>query len=650
LAVHSASGRGGSDQFLRDLGLFLVFTWVMTVREMAMNRRVFSGLVTTAFAFLVLWGSGFSTAEEPVKNELVGYCSPEKAITTTIKTGTSATTVGQTGYLGVSLSSEPQGHLKVTEVAEGSSAAKAGLAVGDEIKQVDGQAVSSSDNFRELVQAGVPGSVLKLTIVRKDQTQEIKATLGATSKPLTLSSQRPNLGFSFDEPKQGEGAAITRIQPDSPASRTNLKVGEHIVKVDGEAIHYPGRVNDLIAEKKPGDSVTLTLKREDKEVDMRLTLGSEAPTRRFDFREPSYWKKPAFRLAVIGVEYPDVKHNDKAKSENWTELFFSKKTYTNKSATGDPVHGSVYDYYHEISYGALELEGKFFNWVEVSKKRADYSQGTGTSQAGKSAFLTEVLDKLYSRDGKDALKDFDGIVFLYAGGRVQTSRGGLYWPHRASFNHQQKRWNYAIFPEGGEAMTNISVICHEFGHILGLPDLYARPENPGSEGAGQWCAMSNQLGRGRPQHFSAWCKEKLGWIKPALIDPTVKQKLLLDPIEDSPKECYKVLVKRDGSEYYLLENRNKKGFDKDLPAEGLLVWRIVGNRPILEEAHGVEGPRGPVVFLGSVPFPSPSNNSFTPFTTPTSKSQLGGGLPVYITNIRRLPNGRIAFQIGYEYQ
>ena len=50
-----------------------------------------------------------------------------------------------------------------------------------------------------------------------------------------------------------------------------------------------------------------------------------------------------------------------------------------------------------------------------------------------------------------------------------------------------------------------------------------------------------------------------------------------------------------------------------------------------------------------MPFPSTANNSFTPYTTPWSKSQLGGGLPVYITNIRRLPDGRVTFHIGYEY-
>ncbi len=54
--------------------------------------------------------------------------------------------------------------------------------------------------------------------------------------------------------------------------------------------------------------------------------------------------------------------------------------------------------------------------------------------------------------------------------------------------------------------------------------------------------------------------------------------------------------------------------------------------------------------MSSVPFPSQANDAFTPYTTPSSRSQLKGGLPVHITNIRRLADGRITFQIGYEYQ
>src|SRR5205814_4085120 len=144
-----------------------------------------------------------------------------------------------------------------------------------------------------------------------------------------------------------------------------------------------------------------------------------------------------------------------------------------------------------------------FDAVELSKKRADY--GPATAQNEKNVFIGEAIDKISARDGKDELKAFDGIFLLYSGDRVQTTRGGLYWPHRGTANLQGKRWAYFIVPEGGGRMSSISVIAHEFGHMLGLPDLYARPENPGSEGLGVWCAMSNENGNGKPQHFCAWC-------------------------------------------------------------------------------------------------------------------------------------------------
>ena len=141
----------------------------------------------------------------------------------------------------------------------------------------------------------------------------------------------------------------------------------------------------------------------------------------------------------------------------------------------------------------------------------------------------------------------------------------------------------------------------------------------------------------------------MGWLTPTVIDPSVKQHIILSPITTSDKECIKVLVRKDGSEYFLLENRLARSFDKDLPNDGMLIWRVVDGRPLLEESHGISGPEGPNRYLTVVPFPSLSNNSFTPYTTPSSRSQKGSGDPVHITNIRKLGDGRIAFDIGVEY-
>jgi M6 family metalloprotease-like protein len=129
-------------------------------------------------------------------------------------------------------------------------------------------------------------------------------------------------------------------------------------------------------------------------------------------------------------------------------------------------------------------------------------------------------------------------------------------------------------------MASISVLAHEFGHLVGLPDLTARPEAPVTDGGGVWCTMANGHGNeGKPVHLSAWCKERLGWLQPAVVDARVPQKLLLRPIEGSAKECFKVLLQPDGSDYLLLENRAARGFDRELPGEGLLIWRVVEGRP-----------------------------------------------------------------------
>jgi M6 family metalloprotease-like protein len=378
---------------------------------------------------------------------------------------------------------------------------------------------------------------------------------------------------------------------------------------------------------------------------------------------PSLIRKPVLRVAVIGIEFADIHHNPQVTIGDWGEQFFSQGSYRSKSATGQTVFGSVNDFYKEISAGAMKLDGKVFDWVEVSKKRMEYYTPPATRPAGAQRpsgpiydgpLVREVLEKFVAREGPDALREFDGIVFVYAGLPAVRMPGNVYWPHTSEMIFRNKRMRYVIAYEGGRRMTNISLFCHELGHVLGLPDLYASRQGLNDAaadpvGLGAWCLMSIQVGNGRPQHMSAWCKERLGWIRPAVIDPSVRQHLILAPIENAPGECFKVPIRPDGTEYLLLENRRHIGFDASVPAEGLLIWHVANNRPALVEAHGLANLRAPWLNLRNIPYPTPRNDAYTPWSRPSSRTGTPGASPVYLTDIRRLEDGRIAFSIGYGF-
>jgi M6 family metalloprotease-like protein len=607
-------------------------------------------------------GPSLLAADSPPKPDLSDYRTTKDALTREIvqpRAGDS----GQTGYLGVSVGRDKMGPLIVLDVQPDSPAAKAGIRKNDILTQLDGEALKTVERLRDLLQSRGPEAAVKLSLRRGDEQVETTATLRATSRPRTVGARPPYLGVVLGPAKEGVGVEIEEVAPESPAAAVGFKAGDHVVKIDSADLLSPARLEEMLARKRPGDSLAVAIRRGALELVLRPMLATEPSAARpgggsgpgarvgtgRGLAAFELWKGPVFRLAVIGIEFPDVKHNVKISTNDWRDALLSVGTYHDKkNATGQAVHGSLNDYFLEQSAGGLRLEGKVFDWITVSKKRAEYAPGSGTTNI--TAVPVEALGKLTTRDGKDALQDFDGFLFLYAGEPVRTNRGAVYAPHAGMIrSFQSKRWPYVFVPEGGANQTPLGALVREFGLALGLPSLAPEPGNADSEGLGVWCAMSNTFKTNRPQNLSAWAKEKLGWLKPTVIDPTVEQKLILSPIEDAPGECYKVLVRSDGSEYFLLENRAKKHSDQDLPAEGLLIWRVVKGRPILEESHGVVGPAGPTSYASAVPYPSQANRAFTPETVPSSRSPLGGGLPVSITNIRRLPDGRITFIIGSQY-
>jgi immune inhibitor A len=200
---------------------------------------------------------------------------------------------------------------------------------------------------------------------------------------------------------------------------------------------------------------------------------------------------------------------------------------------------------------------------------------------------------------------------------------------------------YLTVPED----CRIGVCCHELGHLLfGWIDHYDTDYS--SQGLGNWCLMAGGSWNGDgdiPAHPSAWCKVHQGWV--SLSAPTANGILNISDIKDD-HTVYRLWKNGTASsEYFLIENRQRRLYDRHLPGDGLLIYHVddtIGsnadeNRPrvALIQADGNRDLEGGVN-RGDAgdPFPGNSNNtSFTATSDPDSKSYGGISTCVKVTDI-----------------
>lgn len=131
------------------------------------------------------------------------------------------------------------------------------------------------------------------------------------------------------------------------------------------------------------------------------------------------------------------------------------------------------------------------------------------------------------------------------------------------------------------ARTSIGTICHEFGHVLGLADLYRTDGVESNEVPGSWALMSNgnYLNNGNtPPNLSVWEKYSLGWIEPKMLAANEHVVLPADGTTYRMLNRSSIVPEEgafttDTTLYF--ENRQMEGWDKYLPGHGMLVWQIV---------------------------------------------------------------------------
>ncbi len=301
----------------------------------------------------------------------------------------------------------------------------------------------------------------------------------------------------------------------------------------------------------------------------------------------------------------------------WTDHPADKVSHPNSEyvdmmfSTGAYPTGSMNDYYREISHGLYGVQGTVHGWAQDDDP---YSSITPTDYYQVRDLMREAVLQLdpvidysqFDNDGPDGVPNsgdddgrVDALFFVHAGpGREATGDDNDIWSHAWSFSDAALNvdgvqcYSYSVEPEESPdgSMVAVGVFCHEYGHVLGLPDLYDTDYS--TAGVGEWCLMSGGSWGRRPGdppgscpvHMTAWCKEQLGWVDPVAITASTLG-LTVPRAEDNPV-AYRVWRAGDasGDEYFLIENRRPVGFDEALlrrqidyglpQPEGLIIYHV----------------------------------------------------------------------------
>jgi M6 family metalloprotease-like protein len=549
----------------------------------------------------------------------------------------------------------------------------------------------------------VPGECVPLSKAKRIPDPGVNKRSQNADKRL---NKAPGFGALLGQSEKG--VKVRLVMPLSPAAQLGLSRGDVISRAFGQSVSKPADLRKVVAKHKRGDDLEVEVVKDDGWLQtLKGRLG------RRSFKRLNH-KTGRFVLAVVLVEFADTPHNPKWKPQHWRQSLFSRNTYNKRSPSGEKVFGSMADYYHENSAGRFQLTGMVHSWVKVPKKKSHYDKLSPDPFMGQPQLLGKAMDLVNARAGKNVFANVDGVAFVTAGKRGQHGR--ILWPHSAAFFHKGRLYDYYVMEEGKDRFAGIGTHCHEFGHVLGLPDKYGLGRKTG---LGCFCVMAvghrgwplttvpldapektrkqaaqeifkkrvDQARKQieelfpflkkknappallptlqddqrifinrRPLHFCAECKERMGWIDAVVLDPRSKQRVSLPSVEGRSGAVAKVLLDPGGREYYLLEYRKKHKFNGGIPRSGLLIWHVGDptaplknfvpfRRLDLEKAHGKDTLDSAYRAPSQIPYPSGTNNRFTPTSKPSSKSIRAAAYDVWIRDIEE-KNGQLIFRFG----
>ena len=302
-------------------------------------------------------------------------------------------------------------------------------------------------------------------------------------------------------------------------------------------------------------------------------------------------------VVLASFQDQDFKADRYATLAIWDEIFNAANFTEGKYA------GSVHDYFAAQSYGQFNLLFDLV-FVELPDERHKY-RSTNADDENSQYMVDDIVDVLQTQDIDWSLYDWDGdafvdqLIIIYAGEGMNASLDrNTIWPHQWWLSQHKNLEtddmydfrSYRIVDFGDkeyyidcycciqesvdyyDVKTPFGTICHEYSHCFGLPDFYY---GDGEKVLAEWDLMDygnyNEHGF-RPCNYSAHERMLMGWLTPVeLTDST--------SIADMPALCDEpraYLVRNDGAEneYYIIENRQKRGWDEQLPGSGILVFHV----------------------------------------------------------------------------
>lgn len=304
------------------------------------------------------------------------------------------------------------------------------------------------------------------------------------------------------------------------------------------------------------------------------------------------------KFLIVLLEYKDTKFTMEDPQALYTR-WFNEKNFTYQ----DMSH-SAKDYYEAVSGGKFTPTFVVAPKVTLKNSSAYYvgnSKYQLFSRAISEAFV-QLNDAKFDFSAFDIDKDgiMDNVFFIYAGyGQADTQDRTTIWPHKSNVQGQNiqagnlKVGPYACASElRGSShyiskdgiLESIGTFCHEFGHVLGLPDLYD-PEYSAftdDQVPGSWTIMCNgpYLNDSRtPPTYTAYEKWVCRWLE--FEDLEAGKSYELAPLSEQVRGLrLTVPTSASASEYYVIESRSRVGWDEYVPGEGLVIWHVDFNASI----------------------------------------------------------------------